>query len=140
ADSWNAVQNLNLRAPVLLSKDAGLRMKRDGGGAIVNVTDWGAFRPHTEYLAYAAAKAGLVSATAGLARALAPEVRVNSVAPGAILLPEGASPEYDTRVRAATPLGRWGGSEAVVSTVLFLIGNDFITGGNYLVDGGRSVR
>ncbi len=140
AASWDAVQAVNLRAPVLLARALGLAMRERGEGVILNLTDWGTDRPHTHYLAYAAAKAGLISASAGLARALAPEVRVNSIAPGAILPPENASPEYDNAVRSATPLGRWGGVSSVTSTILFLIGNDFTTGGNYLVDGGRSTR
>ena len=140
AEHWDDVQAVNLRAPVLLAQRLGLAMRERGRGVILNLTDWGTDRPHTHSLAYAAAKAGLQAATAGLARALAPQVRVNSIAPGAILPPEDASSDYDTAVRKATPLGRWGGVDSVTSTVLFLIGNDFATGGNYLVDGGRSTR
>lgn len=115
-------------------------MRAAGGGAIVNLTDWATARPYALHLPYFAAKAGLEAATKGLARALAPEVRVNAVAPGPILLPEGASADLAAAVRRATPLGRLGGPEAVATAVLFLLGHDFMTGEIVRVDGGRSLK
>jgi len=137
---WNRTLAVNLRAPFFLARSAGLRMRDEGGGAIVNLTDWALDRPYPAYLPYYAAKAGLASATAGLARALAPEVRVNAVAPGPILLPDDATSEQRAAVERATPLGRLGGEEAVVSAVLFCLRNDFVTGATIPVDGGRSLR
>ena len=138
---WDRALAVNLTAPFLLSHGAGLRMRAAGGGAIVNLTDWAVARPYPRYLPYYAAKAGLAAVTAGLARALAPEVRVNAVAPGPILLPEGADdPDARAAIERATPLGRLGGEEAIVSAVLFLLGNEFVTGESLTVDGGRSLR
>ena len=138
--AWDRALDVNLKAPVFLAREAGLRMRSGGGGAIVNLTDWAIARPYPRFLPYFAAKAGLASATAALARALAPTVRVNAVAPGPILLRDDATPEYEARVVAATPLGRLGGPEAVVAAVLFLLRHDFVTGETITVDGGRSLR
>jgi len=138
--SWDRALAVNLTAPFLLAQRAGLAMRDADGGVIVNLTDWALARPYPRYLPYYAAKAGLAAATAGLARALAPEVRVNAVAPGPILLPDGADPDTRAAVERATPLGRLGGAEAIVSAVLFLLGNEFVTGEMLTVDGGRSLR
>ncbi|MHC4549303.1 MAG: SDR family oxidoreductase [Planctomycetota bacterium] len=138
--AWDRTLAVNLTAPFFLARDAGLRMRAAGGGAIVNLTDWAVARPYPRYLPYYAAKGGLAAVTAGLARALAPEVRVNAVAPGPILLAEGAAPDRADAIRRATPLGRLGGAEAVASAVLFLLCNDFVTGETLTVDGGRSLR
>jgi pteridine reductase len=131
---------VNLTAPFFLARDAGLAMRARGGGAIVNLTDWGIDRPYPDRIPYFAAKAGLEAVTRGLARALAPEVRVNAVAPGPILLEEGAGEEVVAAVERATPLGRLGGPEAVATAVVFLLGHDFMTGETLRVDGGRSLR
>ena len=138
--SWRRCMAVNLEAPFFLAQKAGLAMRAQGGGVIVNLTDWAVDRPYPAYLPYFAAKAGLAGATAGLARALAPAVRVNAIAPGAILPPEDSSPAYEADLVRATPLGRLGGAEAVVQAILFLIGNDFVTGETIRVDGGRSLR
>jgi len=137
---WERALAVNLTAPFFLARDAGLRMRAAGSGAIVNVTDWATGRPYADRLPYFAAKAGLEAVTRGLARALAPEVRVNAVAPGPILLPEGAPEELAGAVLRATPLGRLGGPEAVADAVLFLLGHDFVTGETVRVDGGRSLK
>jgi pteridine reductase len=137
---WERSLAINLTAPFFLARDAGLRMRATGGGAIVNLTDWGTERPYPHRLPYFAAKAGLEAATRGLARALAPEVRVNAVAPGPILLPEDAGPEMHDAIRKATPLGRLGGPEAVASATLFLLCHEFVTGEILRVDGGRALK
>jgi len=138
--AWERALAINLTAPFFLARDAGLRMRAAGGGAIVNVTDWATERPYAFHLPYFAAKAGLEAATRGLARALAPEVRVNAVAPGPILLPDGTGEDIAAAVTAKTPLGRLGGAEAVASAVIFLLGHDFMTGETVRVDGGRSLE
>jgi NAD(P)-dependent dehydrogenase (short-subunit alcohol dehydrogenase family) len=140
AHAWDHALAVNLTAPFFLARDAGLHMRSADGGVIVNLTDWAVDRPYPAYLPYFAAKGGLASATRGLARALAPEVRVNAVAPGPILLPEGASAAYEEEIVRATPLGRLGGADAIVAAVSFLIGNDYVTGSTLFVDGGRSLR
>lgn len=139
--TWNRALAVNLTTPFFLAQGAGLRMRESGGGAIVNLTDWAVSRPYPRYLPYYAAKAGLAAVTAGLARALAPEVRVNAVAPGPILLPDGGDdPATRAAIERATPLRRLGGPQAVVSAVLFLLGNEFVTGETLTVDGGRSLQ
>ncbi|HEX5138401.1 MAG TPA: SDR family oxidoreductase [Planctomycetota bacterium] len=137
---WEHALAVNLTAPFFLARDAGLHMRAKGSGAIVNVTDWATDRPYPDRLPYFAAKAGLEAATRGLARALAPEVRVNAVAPGPILLPEGAPGDLARAVLRVTPLGRLGGPEAVAKAVLFLLVHDFVTGETVRVDGGRSLK
>jgi pteridine reductase len=137
---WRESLDINLTAPFFLAQSAGKLMRTAGRGLIVNLTDWAVQRPYPAYLAYYAAKAGLASLTAGLARTLAPEVRVNAIAPGAILPPEGADDAKIDAIRRAAPLLRMGGVESVVSTVMFLVGNDFVTGETITVDGGRSTR
>jgi len=136
-DAWDRTLATNLKAPFFLARDLGLAMKRAGSGAIVNLTDWAVKRPYIDRLPYFAAKAGLEAMTVGLARALAPEVRVNAVAPGAIMPTEGLGAPAD-ELAAANLLGRLGGPEPVVSAVLFLLRNDFVTGTILPVDGGRS--
>ena len=135
---WDRNLETNLKGPFFAARRAAALMGH--GGVIINLTDWATPRPYPAYLPYYAAKAGLQSATAGLARALAPRIRVNAIAPGPILLPENTDPAYAEKVTAAVPLGRMGGEASVVSTVMFLIGNDFITGQTITVDGGRSLR
>lgn len=131
---------VNLTAPFFLARDAGLLMRAAGGGAIVNLTDGGIDRPYPDRIPYFAAKAGLAAVTRGLARALAPEVRVNAVAPGPILLEEGAGEQVSAAVVQATPLARLGGPDAIATAVLFLLGHDFMTGETIRVDGGRSLK
>lgn len=130
----------NLRAPFFCALAAGRKMRGGPGGVIVNLTDAAVDRPDPRYLPYFAAKAALRSMTAGLARAFAPRVRVNAVAPGPVLLPEGAPAELKGAIERALPLGALGGAEPVVSAVLFLVRNDFVTGQTVVIDGGRSLR
>jgi NAD(P)-dependent dehydrogenase (short-subunit alcohol dehydrogenase family) len=137
---WDDNLAVNLKAPYLLSLRLGRAMRTRGSGKIVNVTDSMADRPHPTYLPYGVAKAGLVALTRGLARAFAPEVQVNAVAPGPILPPEGASAELIARLRARTPAGRFGEPADVAAAVLYLIeASAFVTGTVITVDGGRQV-
>lgn len=119
-------------------------MRRQGGGRIVNFTDWVAAsgRPRYQgFLAYYVAKAGVRALTEALAlEVAADQILVNAIAPGPILAPAGVSDEELEEVSAATPLGRWGGSQAIVQAVLGLIETDFITGETIRVDGGRHLH
>ena len=111
-------------------------------GAIVNITDIHAERPLKNYIAYSVAKAGLVGLTRSLARELAPEVRVNAVAPGPILWPDDDSFDELSRQRiiSNTPLKREGMPEDIARAVLFLLTQaDYITGEMINVDGGRHI-
>ncbi len=137
---WNEALAVNLTAPVWLSVRLGREMKRAGGGSIVQIGDWSTPRPYKDYLAYSTSKGALETATRALAKELAPQVRVNLVALGPILLPEGSGPDYRERVERAVPLGRVGGSEAfVASTLHLLLDAPFTTGTILTVDGGRSL-
>ena len=99
AETWDAIFAANLRAPFLLSQRLGLAMKASGGGQIVNLGDWAGLRPYRSYLPYVVSKAGLIHMTRALALELAPEVRVNCVCPGPVLLPEG----YDAATAEGGP-------------------------------------
>jgi NAD(P)-dependent dehydrogenase (short-subunit alcohol dehydrogenase family) len=142
--AWNAVVDVDLRAAFLCARAAAPHMRRAGGGRIVNFSDWVASsgRPrYPGYLPYYVAKAGAIALTEALALELAhDQILVNAVAPGPILAPPGTSPEEMKAVEAATPLGRWGGEDAITRAVLFLIETDFVTGETIRVDGGRHIR
>ena len=135
-ESLDEAFDVNVKAAVLASRAAAPHMRRRGGGSIVNVASLGGLRPWKAHLPYCASKAALIMATRCLAQALAPEIRVNAVAPG-ILDPPGAGEELKERI----PLGRFGGHEDAVSAVLFLAaGAAYTTGAVLTVDGGRSLR
>ncbi|MHC4939225.1 MAG: SDR family oxidoreductase [Planctomycetota bacterium] len=130
---WDRMLEINLTAPFFLAREAGRRMKEAGSGLIVNLTDWAVERPYPGKIAYFAAKGGLEAVSRGLARALAPEVRVVSIAPGAAVIENGDA------AREATLLKRLGGAESIAETVLFAARNDFLTGTTLTVDGGRNL-
>ncbi len=135
-DTWQHHLAVNLTAPFLLSQ-AFARHRNGRPGAIVNLLDWRALRPGPDHLAYTVSKAGLAALTKSLAQALAPGIRVNGLALGAILPPPGASGD-DDRPAAQAPLGRWGTLEETCDALLFLLaGPDFITGEILHLDGGR---
>lgn len=141
---WHASMDVDLRAAFLCAKAAVPHMRRAGGGRIVNFADWVAAsgRPrYPGYLAYYVAKAGAIALTEALALELASDnILVNAIAPGPIVAPPGISEEEQRAVEAATPLGRWGGPEAIVRAVMFLLDTDFVTGETIRVDGGRHVK
>ena len=131
---------VNLLAPFFLAQRIGADMQKRGHGQIVSLLDGSLDRPDPNYLAYQVSKAGLREATLALARALAPEVRVNGIAPGAVLLPEGTSEERSEAVRRKTLVGHLGTPEDVARAVLYLIDAEhFVTGSILRVDGGRSL-
>jgi NAD(P)-dependent dehydrogenase (short-subunit alcohol dehydrogenase family) len=120
----------------MASRAAAPHMRRRGGGAIVNVASLGGLRPWPSYVAYCSTKAALIMATQCLALALAPDIRVNAVAPG-ILEPPGAGES----VRRKIPLGRFGTPAEVAESVLYLAaGSGYTTGETIRVDGGRTLR
>jgi pteridine reductase len=115
-------------------------MQIRGEGAIINMVDIAAERPFAGYLPYSVSKAGLVALTKGLARTLAPQVRVNGIAPGAVLWPDDYPDDQKAAYLAKTPLHRVGTPEDAAAAVLFLIeGSDFVTGVILPLDGGRSL-
>ena len=138
-DQWDEMFGINLRAPFFLSQAAAPHL-RSRGGAIVNIADLAAFETWPAYVPHGVSKAGVVQMTRALARVLAPAVRVNAVAPGAVLLPDDWSAEDGERLAATTPLGRIGAADDVVGAVLYLLAADYVTGETIIVDGGRHVR
>ncbi len=138
ADTWERVLSVNLKGPSLLAFRLGGAMRAGAGGVIVNIADWAALRPYRGYLPYCVSKAGMVALTTGLAKALAPSVRVTCVAPGPVLPPDDYSTAERAHLVQLTPLKRLGTPADVARLVRFLVVEaDFATGGVYLVDGGR---
>jgi pteridine reductase len=141
AEVWDGIMALNLRAPFLLTQAAAPHLTRAaGGGTVVNIADLAAFETWPGYVPHGASKAGVVYLTRALARVMAPSVRVNGVAPGTVLLPEGWPNADEERLRATTPLGRTGTPSDVASTVIFLLESEYLTGETIIVDGGRHIR
>jgi pteridine reductase len=141
AASWDDLIGTNLRAPLFVAQAAASALKKTQG-AIVNITDIHAERPLKSYVVYSIAKAGLVALTRSLARELAPEVRVNAVAPGPILWPDDASFDELSRQRiiSHTLLKREGTPDDVAKAVHFLLADaTYVTGETINVDGGRHV-
>ncbi|MEO8036462.1 MAG: SDR family oxidoreductase [Acidobacteriota bacterium] len=139
-ENFDSTFAINLRAPFFLSQSLGLRMKERGFGRIVSIADIAATLPFPAWLPYSLSKAGIVALTRGLARALAPAVLVNAVAPGPVLLPEGLSEQDTKQAVEPTLLKRPGSAEDVASAVVFLLESDYITGVTLPVDGGRLLR
>jgi len=137
---WEELIGSNLRAPLFLAQAAAPQLAL-AGGAIVNIADIHAERPLKGYVVYSLAKAGLVALTRSLALELAPGVRVNAVAPGAIAWPEDGQfePGERERIVATTPLRRTGDPEEIAQAVHFLCTAPFVTGQVLAVDGGRSI-
>ena len=140
---WNDLLGTNLKAPLFLAQAAAEELRRRHG-AIVNIADIHAERPMHGHLLYSAAKAGLVALTKGLAQEMAPQVRVNAVAPGVISWPEDEEWQDEERRRkivAHTLLKREGEPDDIARTVQFLIADaPYITGQVISVDGGRSIN
>ena len=138
---WETLLGVNLKAPFFLSQ-ACAKALTSTRGAIINLTDIYAERPLPKHPVYSASKAGLLALTRSLAQELGPDVRVNAIAPGAILWPEsGEAQEDQEEVIRRTPLGRLGDPQDIAGTVLFLLRDaSFITGQVINVDGGRSAR
>ena len=141
--AWDDLIGTNLKAPLFLLQAAAAQLKKNHG-CIVNIVDIHAERPMKNYVVYSTAKAGLVNLTRSLARELAPEVRVNGVAPGAIIWPEDEawSDELSRqRIINSTLLKRVGDPEDIAKAVHFLIADaPYITGQIIAVDGGRSIN
>ena len=141
---WNAPLDVDLRAAFLCAHAAAPHMRAQGGGRIINFSDWVARSGRPRYLGYVpyyVAKAGVIALTEALALELsADHILVNAIAPGPILAPPETSDAEFKAVQDATPLGRWGGEPEIVKAVFTLIDSDFITGETIRVDGGRHLR
>jgi pteridine reductase len=138
-ESWDATLDLNLRAYFFVAQGAVAHL-RAVRGKIVNIADVGGLEPWPTYIPHSVSKAGVVMLTKGLAKALAPEITVNAVAPGPVLLPDDWDEATRRRFAETTPLGL-GSPEHVVNAVRYLLeGGDYVTGTVLVVDGGRMLR
>ncbi len=159
-DDWDRTLDTNLRGPFLMAQAAARlmleerpertvsdpehnegeskRKSKDAQGCIVNIADLSALHPWPSYIAHTVSKAGLVALTKALA--LAPSIRVNAVAPGAVLKPQDWSDACWARLSERIPLGRPGTPDDVAQAVLYLVRSDFITGQLVVLDGGRELR
>lgn len=136
---WDFIHNVNLKATFFCCQQGAKIMRQNGGGRIVNLSSLGGIRPWAEHVHYCASKAGVIMMTRALAKALAPEITVNSVAPGVI--PFGNLDERAESMVRATPAKRPGTpSEIADAVIYFLTASNFITGQTLAVDGGLSQR
>jgi len=137
---WDDVMAVNLRAAFFTAQGAAPLLKA-ARGKVVNLADVGGLEPWPRYVAHCISKAGVVMLTQTLARALAPEVTVNAVAPGAVLPPDDWGEEAREHLARTTPLRRLGSPADVTAAILYLLeGGDFVTGETIVVDGGRLIR
>jgi NAD(P)-dependent dehydrogenase (short-subunit alcohol dehydrogenase family) len=135
-EQWDHILNVNLKSQFLCAQSAAPIMKRQGRGRIINLSSLGGLLPWPGYTHYCVSKAGSIMLTRCLARALGPEILVNSIAPGTIQFPgETLDEDYIRRV----PLHRTGTGEDIAEAVAYLTKADFVTGQILVVDGGRSL-
>ena len=137
-DEWDVMMAVNVKGPFLMVQATAELLTRSRG-RVVNLVDLSAFQPWVEHPHHSVSKAALLHLTRIMARALAPHVRVNAVAPGAVLLPDSYDEAKREESRQAAALGTIGSPEDIVRTILFLERSPFITGEVIVVDGGRLV-
>ncbi len=138
-EEWDSMFALNVRAPFFLVQHAASAL-RTAKGNVVNIADMAAFETWTGYVPHGMTKAAVVQMTRALAHALAPDIRVNAVAPGVVMLPDGFNPDDAEHLRRTTPLRRIGTPEDVAAAVVYLMKAEFVTGEVIRVDGGRHIR
>ncbi len=137
---WDEQMAVNARAPFFLAQACAPWLRRSGAGSVINIADWSAHRPYSDFGPYCASKAALLCVNKALAKALAPKVRVNAILPGPVLLPDWMPAAERRKVADATLLKRLGSAEAVARACLFLADSaDYTTGAELTVDGGRFV-
>ena len=137
---WDEVLDLNLRSVFFCTQGAAPAL-RAARGKVINLADLGGLEPWPGYAAHSVSKAGVVMLTKVLARALAPDVTVNAIAPGTVLVPDSYSTAERERLARATPLQRLGTPADATGAILYLLERgDFVTGETLVVDGGRLLR
>jgi pteridine reductase len=134
---WHATIDLNLKAAFFVLQQAALRIRKAGGGVIVNVADVAGLQPMPRFPVHSISKAGVLSLTKVAALALAPDIRVNAVVPGPVLKPDRMTEARWHAFGQSLPLRRTGTPGDVARSVRFLLENDFITGEALIVDGGN---
>jgi pteridine reductase len=136
-EHWDAQMNTNAKAPFFIAQHAARLMRRSGAGKIINIADVAGEVIWPGYLPYSVSKAALIAVNRGLAKAYAPEIQVNAIAPGPVLFPDYYTDEQKKAAVERTLLRREGSAADIVRAVVFLIENDYITGEMIHVDGGR---
>ena len=135
---WDAILDTNLKAQFFAAQRAAPLLTQSGRGRIINFASLGGLLAWPTYTAYSVSKAGVIMLTHCLARALAPGVTVNAIAPGTISFPDDAPDIAERAVRSA-PLRRTGSAEDITNAVVYLVGAAFVTGQVIVVDGGQSI-
>lgn len=139
-DAWDDIMALNLRALFFTGQGAAPHL-RASRGRIVNIADLAGIEPWPAYAAHSVSKAGVIMLTEVLARELAPDVTVNAIAPGAVLVPDDYDAAQRDGLARTTPLGRLGSPDDIVEAVLYLVERGgYVTGETLVVDGGRRIR
>jgi NAD(P)-dependent dehydrogenase (short-subunit alcohol dehydrogenase family) len=135
-EAWHRTLDLNLKAPFFCIQQAVRLMGKQGGGVIVNISDIIGRRPWVQFPVHSISKAGIEMLTQVASLALAPKIRINAVAPGPVLPPEGMAPERWEALGKRAPLQRSGTAEDVALAVIYLLKNDYVHGETLVVDGG----
>jgi NAD(P)-dependent dehydrogenase (short-subunit alcohol dehydrogenase family) len=138
-EDWNTVMNVNARGPFFFMQLAAPIMKKNGGGCIINIIDESVKKPALSWIHHGASKSALWNLTTSGAIALAPDIRVNAILPGAVLKPPDWSDERWEKNMNSIPLKKMGSAEDVCKAVEFIIKSDFVTGQMIVVDGGTTV-
>ena len=138
-EHWDSQMDANARAPFFVAQHAARLMRSNGGGKIINIVDVAGEVIWPGYLPYSVSKAALIAVNRGLAKAWAPDIQVNAIAPGPVLFPEDYTDEQKRLAIDRTLLKRAGSPADVVRATVFLIENDYITGEVIHVDGGRHI-
>lgn len=138
-EDWLRLERINVRAPFFIARALGLRMRARGNGRIIFIGDTGFRSPWPDYVPYLTGKGAVNTMARGLAKALAPQVLVNTINPGPVLFPDDYTEEQKEKALARTLLKRPGTAEAIAKTVRFLAESDYITGAALPVDGGRHI-
>ena len=134
---WDASLDTNVKAPFFVAQAAAPMLRR-AKGSIVNFADTGGLQGWPGFIGHSVAKAGVINLTKSLAKALAPDVRVNAIAPGTITMP-GDPPEWEREFVQLAPLKRTGKPQDIADAVVYLATADFVTGHTLVLDGGRTL-
>jgi pteridine reductase len=138
---WDDLMGTNIKAPLFLSQACHQALKQSGG-SIINMVDIHARSPLKDHVTYSCAKAAKIMLTRSLALEMGPEVRVNAIAPGAILWPDGEQgmdPEFQQEILDKIPLQRRGEPHNIADAILFLVSNNYVNGQVIAIDGGRQL-
>jgi NAD(P)-dependent dehydrogenase (short-subunit alcohol dehydrogenase family) len=138
-EHWDSQMTTNAKAPFFVAQHAARLMRRTGAGKIINIADVAGEVIWPGYLPYSVSKAALIAVNRGLAKAYAPQIQVNAIAPGPVLFPDYYTEEQKQLAIDRTLLKRAGSPADIVNAVVFLIVNDYITGEVIHVDGGRHI-